>query len=70
MNESKNVLTPTLKILRPPQAAAYIGVSRTTLHRMEHSDPSFPKKIKISARCVGWRVSDLDQWLSERESAQ
>ena len=56
-------------ILRPPKAADHIGVSRTTLHRIEKADPSFPKKIKISARCVGWRLVDLDEWLQSREEA-
>ena len=55
-------------ILRPPQAATHCGVSKPTLYRMA-KDPNFPKKIRLSARCVGWRIEDLDNWLKSREVA-
>ena len=58
----------TPEILRSRQAASYLGISRTTLWRLEQSDPSFPRKIVITSRCVGWRKESLDSWLKGMEA--
>lgn len=57
------------KIHRPESAAGFIGVSRATLYRLDKEDPTFPAKIRLSARCVGYRESDLRTWLESREVA-
>ena len=46
-----------------------IGQTRSGLDKLRKKDPTFPKPIKFSTRCVGWRVSDLDA-LEERLSAE
>ena len=55
---------PVPAILRPRTAAPYIGCGRTKLHELHEKDPTFPRKIRFSARCVGWRKEDLDAWLA------
>lgn len=55
--------------LRPQAAADYIDVSRRKFYQLAETDPSFPRKIVLSARCVGWRREALDAWLLEREAA-
>jgi len=55
------------KIHRPDSASELIGVSRSTLYRLEKEDPTFPTKIRLSARCVGYRESALKAWLAARE---
>lgn len=57
------------EILRPPQAAAYIGVSVRQLYNIERADPDFPRKIVFSPRCVGFRRESLDAWLRAKEAA-
>jgi prophage regulatory protein len=52
---------------RPAIACAYIGVSRSGLHRLSENDPTFPRKIVISKRCVGYRTDSLDAWLAAKE---
>jgi len=54
-------------MLRPALASKHIGVSRTTLHRLSENDPTFPRKILISRRCVGYRTDALDAWLAMKE---
>ena len=56
-------------LLRPQQAASYLGLSRTKLHTLSETDPTFPRKIVITKRCVGYRAESLDQWLSAKEAA-
>ena len=29
----------------------------------------FPKRIQIGARRVGWRLSDVEQWIAERAAS-
>ena len=56
------------EILRPNQAASYLGMSRRHLYTISENDPDFPRKIVISTRCVGWRRESLDAWLLAKEN--
>ena len=56
----------TKEIMRPKYAAAYIGVSTTTLWRLEQQ-AGFPNKIRLSKRCCAFRRVDLDNWLTSKE---
>lgn len=56
-------------ILRPAAAAQYIGISRSKLWQLEQRDPSFPRKITFSIRCVGYRRQDLDAYLAQKAGA-
>jgi len=62
-----SAITPA--IMRPKDACAYIGIGRTKLHVMHETDPTFPRKIRFSARCVGWRKADIDDWLEAKAKA-
>lgn len=57
-------MTPA--ILRTKEAAKFVGVSESTLWRIQQTDPSFPRKIVLTKRCVGWKPEDLLQWLELR----
>jgi len=57
------------QILRPPKAAEYLGFSLRQLYNVERADPTFPKKIRFSKRCVGFRRESLDAWLRAKEAA-
>jgi predicted DNA-binding transcriptional regulator AlpA len=47
------------------QAATLINISADTLDRM-HQRGEGPKRIKLSARRVGFRMRDIRAWLNER----
>jgi predicted DNA-binding transcriptional regulator AlpA len=51
--------------LRPKQAARWLGVSVSTLNRLEARN-ALPRRQRVSVRCVGWSVAVLSQWLAER----
>nr|BDD47594.1 hypothetical protein 2 [Gammaproteobacteria bacterium] len=55
------------EILRPKDAAAFIGVCRRQLYNIAELDPTFPRKVVLSSRCVGWRRESLAKWLQEKE---
>lgn len=69
-NQSNSPASAPVKqaMLRPALASLYLGISRTGLHRLSETDPSFPRKIVISSRCVGYLTASLDAWLAAKES--
>lgn len=52
--------------LRPIDAANWLGVSRSKIHDLEKNDPTFPKKVILGPRCVGWRMEDLKNWINKK----
>ena len=54
-------------ILRPKDAAQYLGISVGTLYRWAQEQPGFPQPIKIGPRTTGWRQADLDAWLDRQQ---
>ncbi len=59
----------TDKLLRPSEVACWLSISRATLWRYEQQ-PGFPRKIKLSPRCVGYWQNDLTIWLESMGTAQ
>lgn len=52
------------KILRLPQVREYTGFPTSTIY--DHVKKGLlPKPINIGPRAVGWRLSDLDEWLEK-----
>lgn len=56
------------KILRLSEVENYVGLKRSTIYRMVNSG-GFPKQIKLTPRCVGWRCTEIQHWISQREVA-
>jgi prophage regulatory protein len=50
------------RILRLKTVLHRTGLSRSTLYRKIERG-TFPKQVRISERCIGWRESELEQWL-------
>lgn len=61
---------PKAQVLRPPQAARYLGVSLRQFYNIAERDPKFPRKIVYSSRCVGWHRQSLDSWLRSKEGVE
>lgn len=54
------------RILRLKGVLERTGLSRSTLYR-KMQERTFPRSLSISARCTGWRESDIDAWLRDPE---
>ena len=52
-------------VLRPAEAAACLGLSAVTLQR-QRTQGEGPKHLRLTARAVGYRRRDLDEWLEQR----
>ncbi|KGX22223.1 prophage CP4-57 regulatory family protein [Burkholderia pseudomallei] len=55
-----------LRILRMKQLIERTNLSRATLYVLMSSDPTFPRKIKLTARSIGFLESDVDAWITRR----
>ena len=57
------------RILREREVRHLTGLSRVTRWRMERRG-EFPRKIKLSTRCVGWPEAEVMQWLMVRAESR
>lgn len=56
------------RILKLPDTEAVSGLSSSEIYRRMEAG-TFPKNVKLSAKARGWRMSDLQAWISELETA-
>nr|WP_246035904.1 AlpA family transcriptional regulator [Aliishimia ponticola] len=55
------------RLIRRPEVEARTGLSRSTLYDwMKRGE--FPQPVKLGARLVAWRESDVTEWLESRET--
>lgn len=57
------------RIIRVRELEEITGVSERSLRRYEERG-DFPRRIKISQRAIGWRMSEVQKWLNERKTTQ
>lgn len=62
-------MEPTaVKILRIPALVKKLGIGRSTIYDWidpdsTRYDPTFPLRIKIGVKAVGWLESEVDEWI-------
>ncbi|WP_083274596.1 helix-turn-helix transcriptional regulator [Novosphingobium resinovorum] len=56
----------TDRILRRQAVLALTGFSASTLYR-KIEDGTFPRQLRISTRCSGWRESAVKAWIDALE---
>ena len=54
------------RIVRRDEVSKLTGLARATIYK-KVSDGSFPAPIRLGARSVGWRLSDIIAWLQAPE---
>jgi prophage regulatory protein len=57
------------RLIRRPEVEARTALSRSTLYEwIKRGD--FPRPLKLGARIVAWRESDVNEWLESRQRAE
>lgn len=56
-------IDPDDRILRIGTVLQKTGLTRSTLYRKIQRG-EFPKQIKLSERCAGWRQCEVSAWMS------
>jgi predicted DNA-binding transcriptional regulator AlpA len=62
-------LDTAMRILRMKQLIERTGLGRSTLYGLIQSDPTFPRKIKLTARAIGFDSASVEAWLMLRVQA-
>ena len=60
---------PQIAIYRLPAVCEITGLSKATIYRLL-ARGEFPARVKLSPRCVGWRVAEIDAWLAARAAVR
>lgn len=57
------------KLIRPKNLANKLGIGLSTLYeRMKES--YFPRKVRISRQCTGFRESEIMEWIEKNTEEQ
>ena len=56
----------TERILRRRAVEEMVGIGRSTLYAWV-AEGGFPRPLRLGARAVGWRESDIHAWLASRK---
>ena len=54
------------RIIRTKELQDLVSLSRTTIWRYEQAG-DFPRRVSLGANSVGWRLSEVESWLADRE---
>jgi prophage regulatory protein len=61
---SPNCILPcSERLIRLPEVIALLGISRSTIYRYIAAK-RFPLPIRLSTRCIAWKVSSIETWLA------
>lgn len=53
------------RLIRLHEVCALTGIGKTSVYQIE----DFPKRVQLSRRAVGWRMSEVTQWVASRVQA-
>ncbi|MFM0753651.1 helix-turn-helix transcriptional regulator [Paraburkholderia strydomiana] len=59
-------LDKALRILRMKELIERTGLSRATLYVLMAKDPTFPSKIQLTVRTIGFYEHEVEGWLASR----
>ena len=54
------------RFIRLPELLRLVPVSKSTIYRLE-AKGAFPPRIYLSPNCIAWRLSDIIEWMTERQ---
>ncbi len=63
---NSNPMTGIDRIIRAKEVQNLTGLSRTTLWRFENKG-QFPRRVSLGASTVGWKLSEVQNWIEERQ---
>jgi prophage regulatory protein len=50
------------RIIRRPDVEKITGLSRSSIYA-KMADGTFPKPVKLGPNCVGWKESEVQNWI-------
>ncbi len=69
MSQTAPAKTPE-RLLRLPAVEQLTGLRKSSIYAgMKASPPTFPYCVRLSARAVAWRESDIAAWQAQRQQS-
>lgn len=65
---TNTIIMATLRIIRPNELSRILGISTVTIWRWE-KEGKLPSRKKIGDRAVGWKESDIEDWIDNCPNA-
>lgn len=67
-NKTRATLTPAHpdRLIRLPTVCELTGLGKSSIY----SIPDFPKRVVLSRRAVGWRLSSVLAWIESRSTVE
>ena len=62
---ASTTITARQRILRLPEVCAITGLGRSFIYQLQAAG-SFPRRVKLGVRAVGWLEDEVQRWLSEK----
>jgi len=56
----------TIRVVRRRELLSLIGLSCSTQWRLEKAG-QFPARVRLGKGSVGWRLAEVEAWVSDRE---
>jgi prophage regulatory protein len=57
------------RLIRSKEVQAITGLPKSSLHNMARAG-TFPAPLKLGARAVAWRESDVDEWIARLQQKE
>ncbi|MDP3809430.1 MAG: AlpA family phage regulatory protein [Hydrogenophaga sp.] len=69
-NSPSNQASKPQRYLRLPDVESLTGLKKSSIYAgMNANPPTFPHCVRLTARAVAWRESDIAAWQAQREQA-
>jgi predicted DNA-binding transcriptional regulator AlpA len=65
-HQTLNECVRPVRILRVSDLVDRLNVSRASVYVLMATDPTFPKKLKLTARSIGFLESEVNAWIEAR----
>jgi prophage regulatory protein len=62
---ASTAITARQRILRLPEVCAVTGLGRSFIYQLQAAG-SFPQRVKLGLRAVGWLENEVQRWLSDK----
>ncbi len=62
---TSNPVPARQRIMRLPEVCAVTGLGRSFIYQLQAAG-SFPQRVKLGARAVGWLEDEVQRWLSDK----
>ena len=56
-----------MKVIRAEQVQTILGISPATFYRLIREEATFPRKVRLSSRAVGWIAEEVSAWIESRK---